>query len=63
MEETTLMPAPAKRGGPYGPIWEFYLFAFTLIFLFLWHLFIWNQGLPNDLSGFLVLAGSSIVYL
>lgn len=64
MEETTLMPAPAKRGVPYGLIWGvLFICVYAYLFFFFGIYFIWNQGLPNDLSGFLVLAGSSIVYL
>jgi hypothetical protein len=64
MEETTSIQAPTKRGVPYGLIWGvLFICVYAYLFFFFGIYFIWNQGLPNDLSGFLVLAGSSIVYL
>lgn len=64
MEETTIMPAPVKRGVPYGLIWGIlFICVYAYLFFFFGIYFIWNQGLPNDLGGFLVLAGSSIIYL
>ena len=64
MEETAPVPAPIKSGVPYGLIWGvLFICVYAYLFFFFGIYFIWNQGLPNDLSGFLVLAGSSIVYL
>lgn len=49
---------------PYGLIWGvLFICVYAYLFFFFGIYFIWNQGLPSDLSGFLVLAGSSIVYL
>ncbi len=64
MEETAPVPVPAKRGMPYGLIWGvLFICVYAYLFFFFGIYFIWNQGLPNDASSFLVLAGSSIAYL
>ena len=64
MEETAPVPAPIKSGVPSGLIWGvLFICVYAYLFFFFGIYFIWNQGLPHDLSGFLVLAVSSIVYL
>lgn len=64
MNETTPVSAPAKRGIPYGLIWGVLLICvYAYLFFFVGIYFIWNQGLPSDASSFLLLAGSSIMYL
>lgn len=64
MEETTSASAPTKKGMPYGLIWGIlFICVYAYLFFFFGIYFIWNQGLPDDASSFLVLAGSSIVYL
>lgn len=62
MEET--MPVPVKRGIPYGLIWGvLFICVYAYLFFFVGIYFIWDKGLPSDASGFLLLAGSSIIYL
>lgn len=62
MEET--LPAPSKRGIPFGLIWGvLFICVYAYLFFFVGIYFIWDKGLPSDVSGILLLAGSSILYL
>ena len=62
--EETLPIQSQKSGVPYGLIWGvLFICVYAYLFFFFGIYFIWNQGLPDNLGGFLVLAGSSIVYL
>lgn len=55
---------PQKKGIPYGLIWGVLLVCvYAYLFFFVGIYFIWDKGLPNNVSELLLLGGSSIVYL
>lgn len=64
MKQETMPPSPPQRGIPYGLIWGVLLIcSYAYLFFFIGIYFIWDKGLPSDASGFLLLAGSSLIYL